>query len=354
MISLSQVTEVIQNGLNAISDDREFVIFNDVGEFKDYYRQEGSNSITRYVNGIMEAMAPTIIPIKNLQVVTQSFRITFVLDMDLLEKDTTGNYIEVANIRDLLTKYISGVNAIPYGASNDDVSFEVTPTFDGVTVGVASQMSPIGNILPMYLDFSCVFVESGVNTNNVEFIINGESMFFSDYSVSRVRTAETSMVANEKSQKTFIQANGISVSLKMPLLSTAQSKNIEDDVYQGTQNRAICVERYRANAKTPYSCYIMIYGNNSETGGVGQNIGQSLDLVEGKQDVLDYTIMETGKEWRSEEFTGTSKTLALPTTPNASVVFWGDGKADHCRADVSHIGHTYSVNKTYTIRIFSY
>lgn len=348
MISLSQVTEVIQNGLNAISDDREFVIFNDVGEFKDYYRQEGSNSITRYVNGIMEAMEPTIIPIKNLQVVTQSFRVTFVLDMDLLEKDTKGDYIEVANIRNLLTKYISSVNAIPYTLTNDDVSFEVTPTFSGATVGTASQMSPIGNVLPMYLDFSCVFVESGVNTNNVEFIINGESMFFSDYSASRVRTAETSMVANEPSQKTFIQANGLSLNLSMPLLQTTQSKDIEADVWGGSQNQAICVERYRANAKTPYSCYIMTYGNNAETGGVGQNIGQVLDLVEGKQDVLNY-----GAGWETTTFTGTRRTLSMEAN-KVKVVFWGDGTSQHISKNVTLIMHTYKVSGTYTIRVFSY
>ena len=107
MISLSQVTQTIQDGLNAIGD-REFVIYNDVGEFKKAYREDGSNTITRYVNGIMEALEPTLMPIKNLQIVTQSFRVTFVLDMDALSKDeTTGNYIEVAQIRSILESYIA-------------------------------------------------------------------------------------------------------------------------------------------------------------------------------------------------------------------------------------------------------
>lgn len=349
MIELKKITQYIQDGLNDSTSEREFVIFNDVGEFRNNYRQDGSNDITKYVNGIMGALSPTIVPIKNLQVVTQSFRVTFVLDMDLLEKDTDGNYIEVAKIRDLLSAYISSVNAVPYAQEDEeDVNFEITPSFDGVTVGVATQMSPIGNVLPMYLDFGCVFVERGVNTNNIEFIINGENMFFSDYSASRVRTAETSMVANEKSQKSFIQANGISLNLSMPLLETAQSKKIEQDVWGGGQNQAICVERHRKNALSPYSCYIMVYGNNAETGGAGQNVGQVLDFVEGKQDVLSY-----GTGWAIQTFTGTSKTLAL--TPNkTNVVFWGDGASEHLDKDTPTATHDYGVSGTYKIRIFSY
>lgn len=349
MISLSQVTQTIQDGLNAIGD-REFVIYNDVGEFKKAYREDGSNTITRYVNGIMEALEPTLMPIKNLQIVTQSFRVTFVLDMDALSKDeTTGNYIEVAQIRSILESYIASANAIPYSATADDISFEVTPSFSGVTVGVATQMSPIGNMLPMYLDFSCVFIQSGANTNTVSFIVNGEDMFFTDYSVTRVRTAETNMQANEPSQKTFIQANGISINLSLPMLNTAQSKAFEQDVWSGTQNQAVCVERYRANANSPYSCYIMVYGNNSESGGVGQNIGQVVDFVEGKQDVLNY-----GTGWSIQTFTGTSKTLTLPTTTKANVVYWGDGTSEHLAKTTTTKTHTYAENKTYTIRIFSY
>ena len=207
MIALNQLTTTIENGLNALNS-ADFKIFNDVGEFQNAYRGEGSNTITHYINGIMEAMAPTRMPIKNLQVLTQSFRISFVIDMDLLSKDTDGNYKEVKTIRNILENYITNVNGIPIYLNDDDaVSFEITPTYSGITVGTATQLSPIGNVLPMYMDFSCVFVQGGVNTNTVNFIINGENMYYQEYSITRTRTAETNMMANEKSSKTLTQAN---------------------------------------------------------------------------------------------------------------------------------------------------
>ena len=181
MIGVEQIKKTLQDGFNALNErtDREFVIYNDVGTFKHEYRAFASNDIIRYVNGIIESMQPTIMPIKNLEIQTQSFRITFALDVSVLHKDSSGNYKEVEEIRDILEKYISQNNAIPY-LQNDDSnkSFEVTPTFGGVTVGLETQMSPVGRMLPMYFDFSCVFVESGVNTNNINFVINGNNNKF--------------------------------------------------------------------------------------------------------------------------------------------------------------------------------
>lgn len=310
MISIEKIREKLQTGFNNLNDraDREFIIYSDDNEFKHEYRALGSNDIIRYINGIFEPMQPTIMPIKNLEIQTQSFRVTFALDVEILHKDNNGNYAEVEEIRSILEQYIAQNNAIPYIETETESgkSFEVTPTFGGVTVGLETQMSPVGRMLPMYFDFSCVFVENGVNANNVNFIINGENMFFQDYSVTRLRTAETNMFANSSSQKTLVQANGISINLKMPLLNTPQSESIEDDVWSGSQNQAICVERFRTTATEPYksySAYIMILGNNSESGSIGQNIGQTVDFVEGKQEELIY-----GDNWSEEEFTASEIT----------------------------------------------
>ena len=355
MIALSTLTKQIQNGLNAIGN-KEFAIFTDVGEFRGAYRGENSNNITRYINGIMEAMSPTRLPMKNLQVITQSFRISFVLDVALLEKDKNGEFIEVQQVREVLEQYIKLNNGIPYYLTdNENNQFEITPTFSGITVGTTQQLSPLGETLPLYLDFSCVFVQGGTNTNTVEFIVNGENMFFQNYSITRTRTAETNMIANEKSSKTLTQANGISLNLTMPLIDTNQSKEIEDDVYNGTQNQAICVERYRANAKNPYNCYIMIYGNNSETGAIGQNVGQTVDFVEGKADELNYSdLWNTTKVVIDNNLT---YDLTLVPTSKTIVVFWGDGESSKVNSNYGEtetISHNYKKQGNYTIRQYCY
>ena len=355
MIALSTLTKQIQNGLNAIGN-KEFAIFTDVGEFKNAYRGENSNNITHYINGIMEAMSPTRLPMKNLEVVTQSFRISFVLDIALLNKDKNGEFIEVKEVRAILENYIKGNNGIPYYLTDsDNKQFEITPTFSGITVGTTQQLSPLGETLPMYLDFSCVFIQGGTNTNTVEFIINGKNMFYQNYSMTRTRTSETNMVANEKSSKTLVQANGISLNLAMPLIDEDESLEIEDDVYNGTQNQAICVERYRANAKNPYNCYIMIYGNNSETGAIGQNVGQTVDFVEGKADELNYSDL-----WNATKAVidnNLTYDLTLVPTSKTIVVFWGDGESSKVNSnygEIETISHNYKKQGNYTVRQYCY
>ena len=355
MIVLSTLTRQLQDGLNAITD-KEFAIFTDVGEFKNAYRGENSNKITHYINGIMEAMSPTRLPMKNLEVVTQSFRVGFVLDVALLNKDENGEFIEVKEVRAILENYIKGNNGIPYYLTDsDNKQFEITPTFSGITVGRVEQLSPLGETLPMYLDFSCVFIQGGTNTNTVEFIINGKNMFYQSYSMIRTRTAETNMVANEKSSKTLVQANGISLNLVMPLIDEDESLEIEDDVYNGTQNQAICVERYRASAKNPYNCYIMIYGNNSETGAIGQNVGQTVDFVEGKADELNYSDL-----WNTTKVVIDNNliyNLTLVPTSKTIVVFWGDGESSKVNSnygEIETISHNYKKQGNYTIRQYCY
>ena len=356
MIQLNKIAEVIENGLDALSD-KEFQIFTDMGEFKKSYRADNSNDITRYINGVLEGMQPTILPMKNLEVITQSFRVTFVLDIDLLNKDAKGNFIEVKTIRALLEKYITQANGRPYIIVDEDsTSFEITPSFSGVTVGIASQMSPIGNILPMYLDFSCVFVESGINANNVQFIVNGENMLFQTYSVTRKREAETNMVANTKSSKSLAQSNGISIHLEMPLLNTTESKNIEEDVWSGGQNEAVCVERIRG---TNYHAYIMIIGDNSETGEIGQNIGQTINFVEGKQNKLNYTA-STSKGWGTKTITVQEAGIGVFTdlsdigsNANTWVAFWDEGQVQKQYTNHNE-SVTFSVAGTHTARVYYY
>ena len=363
MIEFKELVSKIQGDLNALITNKEFAIFTDVGEYKKAYREEGSNRIDRFINGVAEMVSQTILPIKNLQVVTESVRISFLVDMDIADKDSDGNYVEVINIREILEKYISQANGKPYYLTNG-ATFEITPTFNGVTVGVATQMSPIGNVLPIYLDFSCVIVESGINTNNVQILVNGENMFYTDYSITRTRTAETNMFAKEKSSKTAIQANSISIQLKMPLLDTNESKNIEEDVWDGGQNEAICLERYRIDESGDekfYHAYIMVLGNNSETGTLGQNIGQVVDFVEGKRKLLKYNSTNT-RGWGNKNITvsqqGTQNFASTDfngignQNTNTWIAFWSNGKVT--KTTTLNSGSASFEAGTYTAKVFYY
>lgn len=356
MIELKKITDLIENGLNAISTDREFVIFPNLGELKKDYKEDNSNKVNRYINGDASVVASNIVPVRNLQVYTQTIRVEMVLPYERLGKDENGNFIEVLNITRLLNQYISSVNTVPISINENGKTIEITPQYSGVSVGTIEQMSPFGNILPIYLDGVFTFVESGVNTNNISLLVNGENMYFDRYSSSRVRVVETNMIANEKSTKSLAQSNGLSLTIEMPLLTSEQAQKIEEDLWNGTMNKAYCIERLKGTATgNTNGAYIMILGEAQETGSVGQNIGYKVSFVEGKADNLVYD-----NNWVEID--------ATTTTPNEEytldftqamldkriTIFWGDGQNDSLKAlqSVPHFWHTYTQAGNYKIRVF--
>lgn len=294
MIDLKQIREWIEESLTNFDETHEYAIFSDVADFKKGYRPHRSNEFIHPVNGIIEPDAPNILAIKNLQVMTQDLTIHFVFDMDLLEKDDAGNYIEVDTLKGVLYNWASSINAIPIALTDSEsVVFEVTPTITGLTDGLAIQISPVGDMLPVDLSLSFAIVEAGINSNNFNFYLNGENLFTTQVNVSRVREAETNMNSGKKSTKTSIQTNGISFSIKTPLLNTTQVKNVFKDILTGGQNYAQIFE-VASGDFVDKEFYLMTFGNDDAGFEPAKNVGVSFDLVE-----VDPKIAKFGSEWES-------------------------------------------------------
>ena len=355
MIELKTIAKTIENNLNTLlanDGGQQFKIFADLGEFQNYYKAQNSNDISFYINGILEALTPSLLPIRNLQALTQTIRVTFALDVELMNKDENGNFKEVTGIRKILEKYIASANAKPFAlsetlADSTSMTYEVTPSFNGVTVGEIAQLSPIGEILPMYLDCTYTFIQSGINSNSVQIFLNGESLYFEKCSLSRVRLAESNTFAGGKSTKTVIQNNGLSIDLNAPLLDTTQSGVIEDDVLDGGNNIAQCVQYVRG---TKVRNYIMVFGNTTENLEMAKNIGANVSLVEGKQDILSYN-----EHWRTYSVAvnaGQTITIGTAVSEFDGVAFFGDGTSGTSTTGIFE--HTYENAGTYIVRVFDY
>lgn len=284
MIETKQIREWLQTTL--VADGYDFAIFSDVAEFKKAYKPDDSNTITRYVNAIVEPQVPTILPIKNLQVATQSVVVHFVFDIEYLSKDANGNYVEVDNLKKILSDYISTYNGQPSSLQDDNgLTFEVTTQFNGITDGIAQQLSPIGNILPVDMSMTLTIVESGVNSNNVSIIFDGENLFYQSATINRTRMAETNSLASNTSTKTVMQSNGLSIHLAAPLLSSTQNTVILNDILNGGQNQAHLLEIKTPSTDNFYLCAI---GNDNLSLEPAKNIGLTLDIVEIPSSVAVY------------------------------------------------------------------
>lgn len=332
MITIKQICENLERQLNNVSNLR-FKIFADVGEFKKGCREDGSNDIERYINGVCEALPPDIVPIKNVTVATQSVQITFAIDIDLLDKDENGDYVEVDTAKAVLNDFGGEINGQPFAmADAEQRVFEVTPAYRGITVGEASQMSPIGNVLPLYVDFEFTIIESGVNSNSVSLILDGENLFTQSVTIHRTRMAETSMFESKSASRSVTQSNGVSLSVIMPFFDTPVCKAIERDILQGSMNEAHYVEYGRTDGIKAY--YIMSFGNDTLSLEPAKNMGLTFDLVQGKEEDLKY-----GNQWSMHEIVKGDYSVTKNEGDTKVVVFWGDGTIQEIDSITNHFYH---------------
>lgn len=321
MIGTKQVRDWLQSQL--YDSEKEFAIFCDVADFKKAYKPDDSNTITRYTNGIVEAMQPTMFPIKNLQVATQTFIVRFPIDIEISGKDADGNYVEVERIKEILLEFASANNGKPFTQADDSsVNFEVTPSFNGITVGVAEILSPLGHTLPIEMTISLTMVESGINTNNFDIVLNGENLYFQSGTLIRSRMAETNSMVVNGATTSAVQSNSMNVHLSSPLISSPQNLAILQDILLGGNNQANIVKikaKYGVNAQNEdlyqENIYLMTFGQNQLSLEVGKNVGNSVDLVE-----VSPLIANFDNTWTYEYVTGASWTITK--TLNAGQIWW--------------------------------
>lgn len=346
MINLTNLTQTIASQLNGLDTGLTFALFTDIGEVKKAYKPQRSNTVVHYVNGVLNVLTPQINPIKNLQAITLSLSITCLVDIDLDGKNTDGEYTQEIAVRSALSQYISQYNGIPTSYTDTDgVVFTVVPAFDGITVGTAQQISPLGNTLPIILTGTFTFIENGINTNSVDIYINGENIYFDELAITRNRTKEESVFAGNDVTKAIIQANGLGLGLTLPLLNTTEMLAIEDDILDGGNNNAQMVQYVRG---TKVKNYIMVFGTNSGSFLPAKNVGLGVSLYEGRRELLTYS-----DNWKIYTYTveaGDIVRFSTPSTNIYGVIFWGDDTSDVLT--INGIEHTYTEAGTYVAYLF--
>lgn len=296
MISAEQIASVIESGLNSNAD--LFRLKANVGDFEKALRDENSNNMIEYVNGILKLGDADRLAIKGLQAYTQSAQVEFIIDLEKVDKIQADNenpynedYPQVHIIEGIINQYIQSNNADSINLTDSSgVSYEVTTNYGGVQVGTPELISPLGHCMSIYFYATLTIVESGINTNNVEWYINNERVIIQNYSCTRKREIESVIPYGQNDNKSIAQSNGLSVALIKPMLNNDISRLIEQDLYSGVANTCYLVTRKRRISGNSYieNSYKMIIPENSESGEIGSNIGSTIHFTEGDETLMSY------------------------------------------------------------------
>ena len=352
MIKAEDLVLSIQNALNSNTYGLNFALFTEDGEFKKAYRSQ--NITTHYVNGIASVQSSSLTPITGLTILEMSVNITFIVDVELLDKDANGNYVEVLKVLNCLREYAElkngGITVVNDGENN----YTLAQSIMLPQCGVEQQQSYLGRCIPIELSLDYTMVENGINSNNVELYIYGEKIPYTTMTISRVQTGTASQKINEKSAKTSIEQDTINIGLEMPLSNTLFCQKCINDMLKGNKNTAIpVIIRYPTlnflPGDIPEEAYICTYTTLKATQSTIQNVGVALDLTEVNSNVAVYD-----EKWNSEEVNVTELPYygSVAISKNIPcIIYWGDGTFRITDGAATY-EHAYTALGKYTIRWF--
>ena len=349
MIDTLYLANYIETALNENLLGKQFLIFADEGDLVKSTKY--GNQVERYTHGLLEIISSQVTPVKSLRYQDMSMQLMIIADLNYGGKLTTGDLDReqsrnLVEIKSCLDGLINALNGQSVSITEDDRTYTMAFSFSQPTDGQKMSLGEISEGLPLYLNFSVVLFENGVNGSDYNIVVDGENQYFTSAVISRVKVTEQNPFYNGNNTKASIQNNGLGIDLVIPQTTSAVSEKIEDEILDGT-DKAYCVILERGTKRTPYICTSL---KTQQSVSLATNIGFNLSFAEAVEDCLDF---EENK-WinintivLNEE--DTTKTF-FNTTGEEIVIFWGDGKKEITNA--SNISHEYEEVGNYAIYAF--
>lgn len=323
------------------SKNKYFKIFADEGELKRAVKEYGKQP-KQFTNGIAEVLSSTLTPIRGIRLNTYTVQLTMFIDLAMDGVNEDKESYNLMTLRDIFSDIIEGVNGSTNIVEIDGTSYSISTTINYPTDGTKTDVGYISDCLPIYWVFNIAMFEDGINANNCKLYVNDVDIPFTRLALTRKRTAEQNNFAGDKSTKTIMQMNGLSVDIVMPALNNNDFSNlVMQDVLKGG-NYALSV---RIETPVTNTAFIGTFGDNVASLDVATNVGYNVSIVESPQNILDFS---NDNKWSKNTFVGSQPTI---TATNPMTIFWGDGTGEHVEAG-EHT-HTYTDGRnTHTIRTY--
>lgn len=326
------------------SINKNFKIFADEGELKQAVKEYGKKP-KEFTNGIAEIISSTLTPIRGIRLNTYTVQLTMFIDLAMDGFNEDKESLNLIALRDLFTTIIEENNGSTEFVTIGDKTYSQSMTISYPTNGTKSEVGYISDCLPIYWTFNLAMFEDGVNANKCKLFINDIDIPFTRMVLTRQRTAEQNNFSGDKSTKTIMQLNGLSVDIVMPALKNNDVSNlIMLDVLDGGN--------YALNVKieTPIFTkrFIGTLGNTQASLDIATNVGYNLSIVEAKENLLDYDYND---KWLYNNQHRLNPGHFQHNSETPATIYWGDGTVEELPAGDYY--HDYTDGKSvHTIIIF--
>ena len=273
MIELTTLTNTLESGLNENTLGITFALFSDTAKYQEATRNR--NTVTQYLNGIMNVVDSKIIPAQGLIVATQTARLEFVMQID----DTIET--KVATVRAVISNYFQTVQTQIF-EDTDDKLYSVSVTCSLPTSGTTGMRSGVGQSYTLVAYIFYTFIENGVNSLNCLIKFNGTALPYTSAAISRVPVVEGNAFSNSSGiVKNYPTVNAVSVDLTLPALATQTGvannlAPIYEYILSGTQS----VNTLAITVDTTTVSYSVIFGTADIALEGVQNAGIKVSFVQ--------------------------------------------------------------------------
>lgn len=278
----------LEESLNDNNDNLTFKLWDNLGDYQDAIRLE--NQQLNYINGVVQILPATLLPIPNVNMVRLNFQITFAISIDLSDKNEDGQYNLPIKVRNVLQVIAQKQQANAVYEEIDGTTYQILPLFTlpSNTDSVTMTSSDTGEILPMFMSIEYIVTENVANANSYKLTINGKDINFEQLIFTKQRTANQYTYKGDSNTKTKIIQGAIGIDIILPQFLDEQSDIIIEDILGEDNNILYNVElSYPTSSGIKTKNMVMTSGNGQLTAVRTSNVGINFSLVEAKQEVED-------------------------------------------------------------------
>lgn len=282
MIKIEQIAKKLNNELNTIVlqfgyDKLQFRIVTDTANYKKPSRI--ANTVTTYIQGVLSQINSSVENTSNNQLyATLNLRLSLIIPV--IEDNENDSLQVVSLIRAIIDKW-GTQNEQGIITDDDGVQFTWSIEPFSFTTGERQLTSLFGDCLILNGFVNFYFVQQGFNTKAVSFTLDGETIPFQNYSISRVSFLESNTKienanANPISKNTPLYSQ-VKFQFTLPAQINALNTIISDYIDNGDISTHTLVKTVSNGNSYTYS---VVFSESGETGENIKNVGRTITLAE--------------------------------------------------------------------------
>lgn len=225
MITLSEIAEKIESGLNAIigNENLQFRIWAGAGEMEKYFLRTGNTVkglITANLRSVSSANDSNIIVmgsnglVLDVAIPTKSLKTRADQTAEDLEKIKNGQYVFLDEIKEVIDSYFQLYKVFEY--EENGVSYTFSMEGGRLTDDTVDVYPVLDECMVVSVYISLIFLQGGINARNVNISIDGEQVPFSNITIGRSNCLSSDVYNTAPVTKNIATSSALSIDFSFP------------------------------------------------------------------------------------------------------------------------------------------